>query len=63
MLLDEDDESVAGILINELYELAMLNMYGAFEFSRTIEFGAQVVETLNKNGVSASISPKDFECW
>lgn len=61
--LDEDDESTVGILINELYELAMFNMYGAFDISQTVKFGAQVIETLKDNGVSISINSKEFECW
>lgn len=62
-LLDEDDESRVGILINEAYDLAMLNMYGAFNISRTKEAGSQVVEIYGRSGVNVSIRELEFECW
>jgi hypothetical protein len=62
-LLDKDDESKVGILINETYELAMLNMYGAFDSSRTIEIAQVVIDAFKKNGVNIPSGKLELDRW
>jgi Fe-S oxidoreductase len=62
-LTDEDDETKAGILINEIYELAMLNMYGAFDSKRTIEIAQMLIETFSENGIEVSLNQLELDQW
>jgi len=61
-LLD-DDQSTVGMLINEVYELAMLNSYAQFDIPKTKEVFRSVVDDFNKNGVWFSVTELDPEGW
>jgi len=62
-MLDDDDLSEQGILISEIYELGMFNMYGAFQVNETKKYADKVVKALIDKGVKVNENELEFEKW
>lgn len=61
-LLD-DDVTKAGVLINDIYELAMLNMYGAFDQQRTRTLADEIIVNFRAADLNVEMNQLELDSW